>query len=92
MPVVLSCEVVFNCCGTPLDHSPPGSSVYGFSQARILEWVAIPFSRGSSQPRDGNSLSCIGRQILHHRGHSGSQDLYLGGEFLDDMVPVYLTV
>ena len=31
--------------------SPPGSSVHGISQARILEWVAIPFSRGSSQPR-----------------------------------------
>ncbi|MES6020832.1 hypothetical protein U6W19_12325, partial [Cutibacterium acnes] len=33
-------------------HSPPGSSVHGILQARILEWVAISFSRGSSQPRD----------------------------------------
>ena len=32
----------------PMDYSPPGSSIYGISQARILEWVAIPFSRGSS--------------------------------------------
>ena len=35
-----------------MDCSPPGSSVYGILQARILEWVAIPFSRGLSQPRD----------------------------------------
>ena len=34
-----------------MDNSPPGSSVLGILQARILEWVAIPFSRGSSQPR-----------------------------------------
>ena len=32
----------------PMDRSPPGSSVHGILQARILEWVAIPFSRGSS--------------------------------------------
>ena len=36
----------------PMDSGPPGSSVHGTFQARILEWVAIPFSRGSSQPRD----------------------------------------
>ena len=42
-----------------MDHSPPGSSVHGISQARILEWVAMPFSRGSSPPRDGNHISCV---------------------------------
>ena len=36
----------------PMDRSPPGSSVHGILQARTLEWVAISFSRGSSQPRD----------------------------------------
>ena len=36
----------------PMDYSPPGSSVHGILQARILEWVAISSSRGSSQPRD----------------------------------------
>ena len=36
----------------PMDWNPPGSSVHGILQARILEWVAISFSRGSSQPRD----------------------------------------
>ena len=42
-----------------MDCSPPGSSVHGVLQARILEWVAIPFSRGSSQPRDRTQVSCI---------------------------------
>ena len=41
------------------DCSSPGSSIHGILQARILEWVAIPFSRGSSQPRDWNRVSCI---------------------------------
>ena len=43
----------------PMDCSPPGSSVHGIFQARILEWDAIPFSRGSSQPRDQTRVSCI---------------------------------
>ena len=41
-----------------MDCSPPGSSVCGILQARILEWVAMPSSRGSSQPRDGTHVSC----------------------------------
>ena len=43
----------------PTDCSPPGSSVHGILQARILEWVAIPFSRASSRPRDRTRVSCI---------------------------------
>ena len=43
----------------PMDSSLPGSSVHGILQARILEWVAIHFSRGSSQPRDRTQISCI---------------------------------
>ena len=50
----------------PVDCSSPGSSVHGISQTRILEWVAISFSRGSSWPRDWICISCIGRQILYH--------------------------
>ena len=42
-----------------MDFSPPDSSVYGIFQARILEGVAILFSRGSSQPRDRTQVSCI---------------------------------
>ena len=71
------CTVVYACsvtqlCPTlcdPMDCCPPGSSVHGILQARILEWVAIPSSRGSSWLRDWTNISCIsctGRQILYH--------------------------
>ena len=43
----------------PPDCSPSGSSAHGILQARVLEWVAISFSRGSFRPRDGTSVSCI---------------------------------
>ena len=46
--------------------SPPGSSVHGIFQARILEWAVISFSRGSSRPRDQTCISCDGRGILSH--------------------------
>ena len=59
----------------PMDYSPPGSSVhgvlqtrtsvYGVLQARILEWVAISFSRGFSWTKDGTHVFCIGRWILY---------------------------
>ena len=54
-----------NLCNL-IDCSPPGFSVHGISQARILEWVAIFFSRGSSRPRNQNHISCTGNQILYH--------------------------
>ena len=50
-----------------INSNPPGFSVHGISKARILEWVATSFSKGSSQPRDWICISCIGRQILYHR-------------------------
>ena len=43
----------------PMDGSPPSSSLHGIFQARILEWVAIPYSRGSSRPRAQTQISCI---------------------------------
>ena len=49
-----------------MDCSPPGSSVHGISQGRILEWVVISFSRGSSWSRDQIHISCFSRQILYH--------------------------
>ena len=52
----------------PMGHSLPGSSVYGILQARILQWVAMPSSRGSSLPRDQIWVSCIGRQALYQLG------------------------
>ena len=60
-------SVMFNSC-SPMDYSLPGSSVRIF-QTRMREWVAMPSSRGSSQPRDGtrvSCVSCIGRQVPYH--------------------------
>ena len=48
----------------PMGSSPPGSSDHGTSQARILEWVAISFSRGTSQPRDWTQVSCIAGEFF----------------------------
>ena len=52
--VTQSCPILCN----PMDCSPPGSSVHGILQARILEWIVIPFSRGSSQPKDQTWVFC----------------------------------
>ena len=51
----------------PMDCSLPGSSVHGILQARILEWVAVPFSRGSSQPRDWTQASRIVGRLRQER-------------------------
>ena len=48
----------------PFNSILPGSSVHGILQARILDWVAISSSRGSSRPGDGTRVSCVGRQVL----------------------------
>ena len=50
----------------PIDGSPLGSLVPGILQARILEWVAISFSRGSSRPRDWIRVSCIAGRFFTH--------------------------
>ena len=50
----------------PMNCSLPDSSVHGISQARILAWVAISFSRGFSWTKDQTYVFCIGRQILYH--------------------------
>ena len=66
------CAKSLQSCPTlcdPVDCSPPGSCFHGILQARTLEWIAIPSSRGSSQPRDQtlvSYVSCIGRQVLYH--------------------------
>ena len=64
----ISCCFISQSCLTlcdPMIYSLPGSSVHGIFQARILEWVAISFSR-ESLPKDGTCLFCIGRQFLYH--------------------------
>ena len=56
--VVKVAQLCLTLCN-PMDCSLPSSSVHGILQARILEWLAIPFSRGSSQPRDRTQVSHI---------------------------------
>ena len=53
--VAKSCQTLCN----PMDSSPPGSSVHGISQVRILEWVDVSFSRGFSRSRDQTRISCL---------------------------------
>ena len=71
------CSVTQSClifCG-PMDCSLPGSSVHGTFGARILEWVVISYSRGSSWPRDPtrfSCISCIGRWISLPLASSGN--------------------
>ena len=57
--LLFSCAQLCSTICNPLDCSPPSSSDHGIFQARILEWVAVSFSRGSSQPRDQTCNSCV---------------------------------
>ena len=57
----------------PTDCSPPGSSVHGILQARILEWVAMPSSRGW-RSRDESQDSRVAGRMLYHLSHQGSSD------------------
>ena len=72
---VICCCLVAKICLTlcnPMDYSPPGSSVHGISQVRILEGVAISSSRGSSQPKDQTHLSwvsCTAGGLFYHLSH-----------------------
>ena len=75
--VISAAQSCLILCG-PMDCSPPGSSVHGISQARIMEWVAISYPRKSSWPRDRTlvpCVSCIGRQILYHWATWESQSM-----------------
>ena len=65
---VLSRPILFD----PLDCSPPDASVQGIPRQEYWEWVVISSSRGSSQPREGAHVSCLGRQILLSLSHLGN--------------------
>ena len=73
-----------------------GSSVHEILQARILEWVDISFSRGSSQPRDQTLISYIsgiGRQVLYHKCHLVAVSLkHQRGAELESGEPVRVTM
>ena len=74
---VCVCVLVTQSCPTlcnPMDCTLPGFFVHGILQARILEWVAIPFSRGSSQPKDQTQISCI-TGYLYHLSYQGSPNI-----------------
>ena len=63
---------------SPMDCSPPGSSFHGTLQARILEWVTIPFSVQRVFLAQGSKLGLLRcRKILHHLNHQGCIILYL---------------
>ena len=71
------CAQLLQLCPTPcdpMDCSPPDSSVHGILQTRILEWAAMPSSRGSSDPgiKPHSHVSCIGRRVLYHECHLGT--------------------
>ena len=95
---VLVAQLCLTLCD-PMDCSPPGSSVHGILQARILEWVAIPFSRGSSQPRDWTQVSCTASRFFtteppgkpHQSEWSSSKSLQVinGGEGGEKREPFY---
>ena len=81
-PMMVSQAYTYDVCAhsvvsdswNPTDCNSPGSSVYGTPQARILEQVAIPFSRRSSWPGDRTRVSlspCIGRWVLYHQHYLG---------------------
>ena len=79
MLVTQSCLTLCN----PMDCSLPGSSVHGILQAGILEWVAMPSARGSSQPRDAHfscvsQVSCIDKLVLYHWCHLQSPNSLQG--------------
>ena len=75
---VLVTQLCLTLCD-PMNCSPPGFSVHGIIQARILEWVVISFSRGSSQPRDRTHVSCIaGRFFTTLSYQSGWKPLAIG--------------
>ena len=63
---VLSLSVMFYSWQPHGLCSPPGFSSHGSFQVKILEWVSISYSRGSSQPRDQTHVSCKGKQIFYH--------------------------
>ena len=75
----------------PADFCLPDSFVHGILQAKLLEGIVIPFSRGSSQSRDQTHISCLscnGKQVLYQVNHHGSPKL---GRFTEHLFSFFLT-
>ena len=83
---------VYSC--ESLNYSPPGPPVHVISQTRILEWVAISYSRGSSRTRDQTCVSltsCTGRQIRHHGARLEAPSTYTVHHFqFTNLYKIYL--
>ena len=88
--ILLYCHLVVWFFCDPMDCSPPGSSFHGFSQARILEWVAISFSRGFSQPRDWTQVSWIDSRILYRWGTREAPEVLQGLLNIHAVLPGWL--
>ena len=73
-----------------MDRSLPGSSVHGIFQTIVLEWIAVSFSRGSSQSRDWTHVPCIGRQILYHEATRRPYTKYESESVSCSVAPVQL--
>ena len=72
----------------PMDYSLPGSSVHGILQWRLLEWVAISFLRGSSEPRDQTRVSCIAGRFFTVWGTKEALVTYQKITYLFSIIPV----
>ena len=64
--ILCACVLSSDWLCNPVDCNLPSFLIHGISQARILEWGAVSFSRGSSWTRDQTHVSCIGRRVLYH--------------------------
>ena len=89
---VCVCSVTQSCPALcdPMGCSPPGSSVHRISQARILEWVAISYSRASSRPRDRTRIYYIGKRILYYWAIGKPPNVYTE-DFKKDHLKVLIT-
>ena len=74
---VLSAQLCLTLCEA-MDCSLPGSSVHGIFQARILEWVAMPSSRGSSQPMGCTQVSCTAGKFFTVLATRKAQEYWRG--------------
>ena len=84
--VTQSCPMLYD----PMDCSPPGSSVHGISQARILEWVDISFSRGPSKPRDPTCVPYLVGRLFTTEPPGKPQNTNSFVDFSEHMKHIYV--
>ena len=95
VPMVAVYGLATKSCPTlcdPMDCSPPACSVHGIFQARILEWIAISFSRGSSQPRNRTQVSCIAGRFFTNWAMREISSSYLSLIFSLSLVYLFMII